>query len=74
MKEYEIVHETINPCGGEAHKDVVMEERMLESPEAFVRAQHPQKDCSIQREESRDSEVWKVFFKGVSHKYTFSEV
>ena len=32
MKEYEIIIETINPCGGERHS----QQEIIESPEAYV--------------------------------------
>ena len=38
MKEYEILIETINPCGGEAHAKREIIEAKAESPEAYVKA------------------------------------
>lgn len=40
MKEYEILIETINPCGGEAHAKREIIEAKAESPEAYVKAKH----------------------------------
>lgn len=36
MKEYEIIIETINPCGGERHSQQEIIEAEIESPEAYV--------------------------------------
>jgi hypothetical protein len=36
MKEYEILVETINPCGGEAHAKKEILEAECESPESYV--------------------------------------
>lgn len=37
MKEYEIIIETINPCGGDRHSQQEIIEANIESPEAFVK-------------------------------------
>lgn len=36
MNEYEVLIETINPCGGEAHANKEFEEIEAASPEAWV--------------------------------------
>ena len=36
MNEYEVLIETINPCGGEAHANKEFKEIEAESPEAYV--------------------------------------
>ena len=38
MNEYEVLIETINPCGGEAHANREFKEIEAASPEAYVRA------------------------------------
>lgn len=38
MTEYEVLVETINPCGGERHKNSEFIEIETDSPEAYVRA------------------------------------
>ena len=35
MKEYEVLIETINPCGGEGHAKKEIVEAECESPEAY---------------------------------------
>ena len=37
MQEYEVLIETINPCGGEAHANKEFREIETDSPEAYVR-------------------------------------
>ena len=39
MHEYEVLIETINPCGGEAHSKKEFLDIEAESPEAYVRAE-----------------------------------
>ena len=39
MHEYEVLIETINPCGGEAHANKEFREIETDSPEAYVREQ-----------------------------------
>ena len=39
MNEYEVLIETINPCGGEAHSKKEFKDIAAESPEAYVRAE-----------------------------------
>ena len=36
MNEYEVLIETINPCGGEAHANKEFKEIVAESPESYV--------------------------------------
>ena len=57
MKEYEIIIETINPCGGDRHSQQEIVEAKIESPEAYVKqngrfpvidtAQNPEGDVVI---------------------------
>ncbi len=39
MNEYEVLVETINPCGGEAHAIREFREIETQSPEAYVKAE-----------------------------------
>ena len=41
MEEYEILVETINPCGGEGHAKREILEAECESPEAYVKQNAP---------------------------------
>ena len=44
MQEYEVLIETINPCGGEAHANKEFREIETDSPEAYVR-EHSRRGC-----------------------------
>ena len=41
MKEYEIIYEEVNPCGGEAHSKKEILEAEAESPVAYAREHSP---------------------------------
>ena len=41
MKEYEVLIETINPCGGEKHADKKLIEVATEDPGTYVRENSP---------------------------------
>jgi len=74
MIEYEIIHETINPCGGEAHKAVEMEEKEISSPEAYIQGIYGSSNAEIYHTETDVSVIWTVVYKGITHRYTFSEL
>lgn len=73
MKEYEILVETMNPCGGASHAKKEFIEAEAESPESYVREygkypiletiQNPNGDVTIVTGDS----------KGYLIRYTFSE-
>ena len=70
MKEYEIIIETINPCGGDRHSQQEIVEAKIESPEAYVK----EKGC-VDKIENPDGGVVIVTGdgKGYMVRYTFSE-
>ena len=74
MTEYEIIHETINPCGGEAHKAVEMEEKELASPKEYILALYGSSIAEISQSKINGSECWTVVYKGITHRYTFTEL
>ena len=63
MKEYEIIIETINPCGGDRHSQQEIIEANIESPEAFVKIENPDGGVVIVTGDG----------KGYMVRYTFSE-
>lgn len=73
MNEYEVLIETINPCGGEAHANKEFREIEAESPEAFVQAQgrFPILDCG--KNASGDVVITTGDGKGSLIRYTFAE-
>ena len=68
MHEYEVLIETINPCGGEAHAAREFKQIEAASPEAYVAAQgrYPVLD-------SGDTVITTGDGKGVMIRYTFTE-
>ena len=73
MNEYELLIETINPCGGEAHSKEEFLEIRADSPEAYV-AQHghyPILDSGKNAE--GDTVITTGDGKGTLVRYTFTE-
>ena len=71
MKEYEIIIETINPCGGDRHSQQEIIEANIESPEAFVKEKG--RFPIIDKIENPDGGVVTGDGKGYMVRYTFSE-
>lgn len=73
MKEYEIIIERINPCGGERHAQQEIIEAEIESPEAYVKqnGQFP----IIDTIQNSDGDVVIVTGDGNGYlvRYTFTE-
>lgn len=72
MNEYEVLIETINPCGGEAHASRDFKEIEAESPEAYVKAQgrYPILDCG--KNTAGDVVITTGDGKGSMIRYTFT--
>ena len=68
MNEYEVLIETINPCGGEAHAKKEFQEIETESPE---RGRYPVLDSG--RNLSGDTVITTGDGKGILIRYTFTE-
>ena len=73
MHEYEVLIETINPCGGEAHAAREFKQIEAASPEAYVAAQsrYPVLDSGINA--SGDTVITTGDGRGVMIRYTFTE-
>lgn len=73
MNEYEVLIETINPCGGAKHANREFIEVEAESPEAYVaqNAQFPVIDSG--KNLSGDTVITTGDGKGNFVKYTFTE-
>ncbi len=74
MKEYEILIETINPCGGERHAKKEIIEAECESPEAYVKenAPYPVMDCV--QTQTGEKLIITGDGKGSMVRYTFTEI
>ena len=73
MKEYEILIETINPCGGEAHAKREIIEAKAESPEAYVKENGRFPILESTRNESGDVVIVTGDNQGSFVRYTFTE-
>ena len=73
MKEYEILVETINPCGGEGHAKREILEAECESPEAYVaqNARYPVLDAG--KNSAGDTVITTGDGRGSIVRYTFTE-
>ena len=72
MHEYEVLIETINPCGGEAHSNKEFKEIEAESPEAWLRenGRYPVLDSG--KNLSGDVVITTGDGKGTMVRYTFT--
>lgn len=73
MHEYEILVETINPCGGEKHAKKEILEAECESPEAYVREKAPYPIMDTARTTAGDTLIITGDGKGSMVRYTFTE-
>ena len=73
MHEYELLIETINPCGGEAHAKKEFKEVFAESPENYVaqNGRYPVIDSG--KNAAGDSVITTGDGKGILIRYTFTE-
>ena len=74
MKEYEILVERINPCGGDAHAQKDFIDAECESPEAYVKENAPYPVMDSFRTPEGDTLVITGDGKGSMVRYTFTEV
>lgn len=73
MKEYEILVETINPCGGEGHAKREILEAECKSPEAYVQENAPYPVMDTVKTPAGDTLIITGDGKGSMVRYTFSE-
>ena len=73
MKEYEVLVESIHPCGGDCHSKKEFLEITAESPEAYVKenAQWPVIDSTVNSD--GDTVITTGDGNGYMTRYTFSE-
>lgn len=74
MNEYEILVETINPCGGEAHAKKAFLEVTCENPEAYVRQNGRYPVMETAALPNGDIRIITGDGKGSMVRYTFSEI
>ena len=73
MNEYEVMIESINPCGGEAHASRELREIEAESPEAWVRENGRYPILDSGKNASGDVVVTTGDGSGSIVRYTFTE-
>ncbi len=73
MNEYEVLIETINPCGGEAHANKEFKEIEATSPEAYVAQNGRFPVISMAHNASGDVVITTGDGNGNLVRYTFSE-
>ena len=73
MKEYEIIIETINPCGGDRHSQQEIVEAKIESPEAYVKEKGRFPVLESTYNENGDIVIVTGDNKGSFVRYTFTE-
>ena len=74
VNEYEILIETINPCGGEGHAKKQILEVECESPESYVRANAPYPIMDTAQTAAGDIRIITGDGKGSMVRYTFTEL
>lgn len=74
MKEYEILIETVNPCGGERHAKKKIIEAECESPEVYVRENGPYPVMDRVETQTGDTLIITGDGKGSMVRYTFTEI
>ena len=74
MNEYEILIETINPCGGEAHAKREIIEAEAESPEAYVKSKAPYPVIGRVLTSDGDTLIITGDGSGSIVRYTFTEL
>ena len=73
MNEYEVLIETINPCGGEAHKEQEFKEIEAESPERYVAQNGSFPVIDSGKNAAGDAVITTGDGKGTLVRYTFTE-
>lgn len=73
MNEYEVLIETVNPCGGERHADKEFLEIEAESPEAYVAANGRYPVIDSGKNSAGDVVITTGDGRGTLVRYTFTE-
>lgn len=73
MHEYEVLIETINPCGGEAHAKKEFIEIEAESPESYLAANGAYPILDSGKNASGDTVITTGDGRGSIVRYTFTE-
>ena len=75
MKEYEVVQEITNACGGSNVPQTSITEMQLDDIEAYVKSKHPKDFDRAVKEELEDGGVkYTLALGAVTYKYVFNEI
>ena len=74
MREYEILIETVNPCGGESHAKKEIIEAECESPEAYVKENAPYPVMEVTQMSAEETRIVTGDGRGGVVRYTFTEL
>ena len=72
MHEYEVLIETINPCGGEAHAKKEFKEVFAENPERYVSKNGRYPVIDTGKNSAGDTVITTGDGKGILVRYTFT--
>lgn len=73
MKEYEVLIESIEPCGGEEHRKSELIDVMADSPEAYVQENAHWPVIDITHALNGDTVIVTGDGRGYIQRYTFTE-
>jgi hypothetical protein len=75
MREYEMIHEIINGCGGKKHAQVLIDELEVLDLEAYVAGQHADSLYELEKKAELDgTSFFRVIIGKITHEYTFTPI
>ena len=75
MKEYEVIQEITNACGGSNVLQTTISEMELDDIEAYVKSRHPKDfDRAVKEEMEGGGIKYTLALGAVTYKYVFNEI
>ena len=75
MKEYEVIQEITNACGGSNVPQTTISEMELDDIEAYVKSRHPKDfDLAVKEEMEGGGIKYTLALGAVTYKYVFNEI
>ena len=75
MKEYEVIQEITNACGGSNVPQTTISEMELDDIEAYVKSRHPKDFYRAVKEEMEGGGIkYTLALGAVTYKYVFNEI
>ena len=73
--KYEVVREIFNMCDLNKMRDIFIEEKEVEDPDAYVKEYCEGKDASVEDVSKTDgTRIYYLNVSGMRHKFTFTQV